>query len=264
MSVTATILGCGSSGGVPRIGYGWGVCDPANPKNRRRRCSLLVRRTSANGTTTVLVDTGPDMREQLIDAGVDRLDGVLYTHEHADHTHGIDDLRAVAIHQRQLVEIYADDATASLLETRFGYCFATPPGSQYPPILTRKHLEIGHPVSIGGAGGPIAALPFKQRHGDVDALGFRFGGLAYSSDVNDLPDDSVSMLQGLDVWIVDALRPTPHPSHWSLPETLSWIERLRPARAILTNMHTDLDYDELRRTLPPNVEPGFDGMTIAI
>ena len=262
MTLIATILGCASSGGVPRVGYGWGVCDPHEPKNRRRRCSLLVERTGPGGKTTLLVDTGPDVREQLLDAHVEWVDGVLYTHEHADHTHGIDDLRVLAIYKRRLVDVYADHHTSVLLRSRFGYCFETPHGSQYPPILTLHLLEVGMPITVNGAGGPITALPFQQQHGDITALGFRFGELAYSSDVNGLPEESLAMLRGIDTWIVDALRPQPHPSHWSLPETLSFIERLKPRRAILTNMHTDLDYGSLQRSLPAGVEPGYDGLRL--
>ena len=260
MSLTATILGCASSGGVPRIGYGWGACDPNEPRNRRRRCSLLVERQGPQGKTTLLIDTGPDVREQLLDARVEWVDGVLYTHEHADHTHGIDDLRVLAIYKRRLVDVYADERTAALLRLRFGYCFETPHGSQYPPILTLHAMEVGKPVTINGAGGAITALPFLQNHGDIQALGFRIGDFAYSSDVNGLPDDSIAALAGLDTWIVDSLRPEPHPSHWSLPETLEMITRLKPRRSVLTNMHTDLDYGTLLRDLPPGIEPGFDGM----
>lgn len=259
-----TILGCGSSGGVPRIGSGWGACDPNNPKNRRRRCSLLVERLGAAGTTTVLVDTSPDIRDQLLDADVRHLDGVLFTHEHADHAHGIDDLRALAIHQRQRIDVYTDEPTSAALRQRFGYCFETPPGSSYPPILREHRIASGRPVTLDGAGGPITALPFLQNHGDIDSLGFRFGRLAYSSDVKELPPASIDALRGLSVWIVDALRHTPHPSHWSLPETLDWIGRLKPARAVITNMHVDLDYETLRRQLPSGTEPAFDGMQIEL
>jgi phosphoribosyl 1,2-cyclic phosphate phosphodiesterase len=259
-----TILGCGSSGGVPRIGSGWGACDPNNPKNRRRRCSLLVERLGAAGTTTVLVDTSPDIRDQLLDADVRRLDGVLFTHEHADHTHGIDDLRALAIHQRQRINVYTDKPTSASLQLRFSYCFETPPGSSYPPILREHRIASGRPVTVDGAGGPITALPFLQNHGDIESLGFRFGDLAYSSDVKDLPAASVEALRGLSVWVVDALRYTPHPSHWSLPETLDWIARLEPARSVITNMHVDLDYETLRRQLPAGIEPAFDGMRIVL
>jgi phosphoribosyl 1,2-cyclic phosphate phosphodiesterase len=262
MSLVATILGCGSSGGVPRVGFGWGDCDPEEPRNRRRRCSLLVERIGESGRTTVLVDTGPDLRQQLLDAEVEWIDGVLYTHEHADHTHGIDDLRVLAIYKRRLVDVYADKSTAKMLQSRFAYCFHRPPGSQYPPILTLHGLEVGKPVRIAGAGGVIEATPFLQRHGDIDSLGFRFGDLAYSSDLNDLPEDSVAVLEGARVWIVDALRRHAHPSHWSLQETLDWISRIGPEHAILTNMHTDLDYRTLEAELPPGIEPAFDGMSI--
>ncbi|MFN8830041.1 MAG: MBL fold metallo-hydrolase [Labrys sp. (in: a-proteobacteria)] len=263
MSLVATILGCGSSGGVPRVGAGWGACDPKNPRNRRRRCSLLVERVAEAGRTTVLVDTGPDVREQLLDAEVAWIDAVLFTHEHADHTHGIDDMRVLAIHQRRLIEAHADDKTADLLIRRFGYCFETPPGSQYPPILALKRLDDGIPIHLSGRGGGLTAVPFMMHHGDTNALGFRFGNLAYSSDVNGLPPESEALLQDLDVWIVDALRYTQHPSHWSLADALAWIERIKPRRAILTNLHTDMDYDTLCRSLPAHVVPAYDGMRIA-
>jgi len=261
MTLKFTILGCGSSGGVPRPALGWGACDPKNPKNRRSRTSLLVERRDAAGITSALVDTPPDLREQLLEAGVDRLDGVLYTHEHADHTHGIDDLRAYFIKQRQLIDIYADAQTGETLRTRFNYCFQSPPGSEYPPILREHRLTAGQPIEIGGKGGPITALPVLQEHGDIASLGFRFGSVAYSADVGGLPDHSVAALRGLEVWIVDALRERPHPSHFSVDDALSWIERLKPRRAILTNLHAELDYETLRRRLPPNVEPAFDGIT---
>ncbi len=272
MTCKFTILGCGSSGGVPRPALGWGACDPTNPKNRRRRTSLLIeRRTRSNpapqageaGVTRALVDTSPDLREQLLDAEVDRLDGVLYTHEHADHTHGIDDLRALSIKQRQRIDVYLDERTSDMMRTRFGYCFQSPPGSEYPPIVREHRLAAGQAVTIGGPGGPITALPFLQAHGDMDSLGFRFGGVAYSADIGGLPPQSAAVLEGLDVWIVDALRDRPHPSHFSLADALAWIEQLRPRRAILTNLHADLDYEDLRRKLPPHVEPAYDGMTFA-
>jgi phosphoribosyl 1,2-cyclic phosphate phosphodiesterase len=256
-----TILGCGSSGGVPRPALGWGACDPTNPKNRRRRTSLLVERRSHDGVTRVLVDTSPDLREQLIDADVDRLDGVLYTHEHADHTHGIDDLRSVFIKQRQRVDVYLDAQTAAMMRTRFGYCFEAPPGSEYPPIVREHRLQAGQAVTISGQGGAIRALPVLQAHGDIASLGFRFGTVGYSCDLSGMPDQSATALAGLDVWIVDALRDRPHPSHFSVGDALAWIERLAPRRAILTNLHADLDYEDLRRKLPPRVEPGFDRMS---
>jgi phosphoribosyl 1,2-cyclic phosphate phosphodiesterase len=262
MGLAFTILGCGSSGGVPRPGTGWGACDPANPKNRRRRCSLLVERRRGSDATRVLVDTGPDLREQLIDSGTDWVDAVLYTHEHADHTHGIDDLRGLFLKRRRRVDVYADDATSRMLVTRFSYCFVKPAGSEYPPILNMHELKAGAPVSIAGPAGPIEALPFLQDHGDIQSLGFRFGAVAYSSDLHDMPEESASMLGGLDVWIIDALRYAQHPAHFSVADALAWIDRVKPARAILTNMHTDLDYEALRKRLPPNVEPAYDGMRI--
>ena len=262
MTLTFTILGCGSSAGVPRIGSGWGACDPHNPKNRRRRCSLLVERRGPSGVTRVLVDTSPDVREQLLGAEAHHLDAVLFTHQHADHTHGIDDLRALAIHQRRRIDVHLDQPTSQALRRRFAYCFETPAGSSYPPILREHTLQAGTPVIIEGAGGVITALPVLQQHGNISALAFRFGALAYSPDVNGMPPESMAALAGLDVWIVDALRYTPHPSHWSLAETLHWITRIRPRRAILTNMHVDLDYEALRAKLPPGVEPAYDGMRI--
>ena len=275
MSLQFTILGCGSSGGVPRPALGWGDCDPKNPKNRRRRTSLLVERrphpnppplagAGREGVTRVLIDTSPDLREQLIDAEVDWLDAVLYSHDHADHTHGIDDLRALFLKQRRRIDVYLDERTASVVRTRFDYCFKSPPGSDYPPIVTEHRLSAGTPVTIQGQGGPITALPFAQEHGDIRSLGFRFGNLAYSCDLSAIPPESLAALADLDVWIVDALRYRQHPSHFSLADALGWIERVKPRRAILTNLHSDLDYDKLRDELPANVEPAFDGMSIEV
>jgi phosphoribosyl 1,2-cyclic phosphate phosphodiesterase len=264
MSLTATILGCGSSAGVPRPALGWGACDPANPRNRRRRCSLLVERTGPHGRTRVLVDMSPDLREQLLDADVDWLDGVLITHEHADHTHGIDDLRSLFVHRKRRVDIHLDEPTAKVIFHRFSYCFVTPPGSDYPPIANEHRVTPGKPITIEGDGGPITALPFTQSHGDIESLGYRFEGLAYSSDLVDLPDASVEALSGLDLWIVDALRYRPHPSHFSVDDALGWIERLGPRRAVLTNLHADLDYAELKSKLPPHIEPAYDGMRLQV
>ncbi len=264
MTLRFTILGCGSSGGVPRPALGWGICDPSNPRNRRRRTSLLVEQRNGAGVTRILVDTSPDLREQLIAAEVDWLDAVLFTHEHADHTHGIDDLRALYIARRRRVDVYLDDPTSHTLRARFGYCFEAPPGSEYPPILTEHRLVPGAAVTVAGQGGSITALPVRQQHGDIASLGFRFGPLAYSCDLSDLPEGSIEALQGLEVWIVDALRDRPHPSHFSVADALGWIERIRPRRAILTNLHSDLDYHELKSRLPPHVEPAFDGLTLEL
>jgi phosphoribosyl 1,2-cyclic phosphate phosphodiesterase len=264
MSLKFTILGCGSSGGVPRPALGWGACDPKNPKNHRRRTSLLVERRNGPGVTRVLVDTSPDLRAQLLDAKADWLNGVLYTHEHADHTHGIDDLRGFFLRQRAPINVYLDEPTSKVLRARFGYCFEAPPGSEYPPIVAEHRLVPGRPVAIGGEGGPVTALPILQEHGDIASLGFRFGTLAYSCDLAGLPPESIEALSGLEVWIVDSLRYRPHPSHFSVADALAWIARLKPGRAILTNLHSDLDYAELRGKLPANVEPAYDGLTIEV
>jgi phosphoribosyl 1,2-cyclic phosphate phosphodiesterase len=259
----ATVLGCGSSAGVPRVAGGWGACDPNEPKNRRLRCSLLVERAGPDGRTIVLVDTSPDLRAQLLAADVQWLDGVLLTHDHADHVHGIDDLRPIVIHNRRRVGVYMAPDTADRVTSRFGYCFNAPEGSSYPPILDAHAIRPPAPVVIPGAGGDIIAQPVEQLHGETLSLGFRFGGLAYSCDVSGIPEESERYLQDLDVWILDALRYTPHPSHFTLDEALEWIARVKPRRAILTNMHIDLDYATLRRKLPPGVEPAYDGMQIA-
>ncbi len=265
MSLTFTILGCGSSMGVPRVALGWGQCDPNNPKNRRRRCALLVERAQGPGKVTrVLVDCSPDLREQLLGAEVDWIDGVLITHEHADHTHGIDDLRPLFVRKRQRVPVYMDEPTSRAMHARFAYCFMTPPGSEYPPIAAEHRLTPGKSVTIDGQGGPIEALPVLQEHGDIPSLGFRIGNMAYSADIKALPPASIAQMAGLDVWIVDALRKTPHPSHLNLEEALAWIERIKPKRAILTNLHSDMDYEALKASLPSNVEPAYDSMRFEV
>ncbi|WP_290751241.1 MBL fold metallo-hydrolase [Amaricoccus sp.] len=258
MSFRATILGCGSSGGVPRLGGLWGACDPANPRNYRRRCSLLVERRDGDAVTRVLIDSSPDVRAQLLDAGVGLLDAVVYTHPHADHTHGIDDLRMVVFNRRSRLPAWADAATAAALEARFGYAFATPAGSDYPPILDL--VLIDGPFAIDGPGGPIPFTPIPVRHGNIVALGFRIGGLAYIPDVSGIPDASWPLLAGLDVLVLDALRYLPHPSHVHLARSLEWIARLAPRRAILTNLHNDLDYATLAAEIPEGVVPAHDGL----
>jgi phosphoribosyl 1,2-cyclic phosphate phosphodiesterase len=265
MSLTFTILGCGSSMGVPRVALGWGACDPNNPKNRRRRCSLLVTRANTAGQVTrVLIDCSPDLREQLLGAEVDWVDGVLLTHEHADHTHGVDDLRPLFVKKRRRVPVFMNEPTSRAMLASFAYCFKQMPDSGYPPIAEEHRLTPGQAVSIEGQGGAIETLPVLQDHGEIPSLGFRFGNVAYSADIKGLPDASLGLMAGLDVWIVDALRRTPHPSHMNLEEALGWIARVRPKRAILTNLHADLDYEQLRGELPPNVEPAYDGMTFHV
>ncbi len=267
-TLKVTILGCGSSGGVPRPGGpdglgDWGKCDPNEPRNRRTRCSILVEQQVAGGSTMVLVDTSPDLRTQLLAARCSRLDAVLYTHDHADQSHGIDDLRVYAIAQRARVPVYIDEDTSGALVERFRYCFEQTPGSLYRPILERRMTPpAGQVFAIEGPGGALACVAFVQNHGDLDSLGFRFGDIAYSSDVVALPEESFDILAGVKTWILDALQPTPHKTHAHLDLSLEWIARVKPERAVLTNLHVSMDYQTLRRALPRGVEPAFDGMVL--
>lgn len=261
MSLNFRVLGCGSSGGVPRMDGDWGLCDPSNPKNRRTRCSLLVKRQGADGETNVLVDTSPDMRAQLIDAETHWLDAILYSHDHADQTHGIDDVRAMVYTKRKRIEVWMDAPTAQTLTNRFGYCFTQTEGSGYPAILNDNRIETPfRPLTISGAGGDIIATPFRQIHGSIDSLGFRIGDVAYSSDISDLPEESFDAVSGLKCWIVDALRRAPHPTHFHLDKTLEMISRFKPEMAILTNLHVDMDYETLSKELPAGVVPAYDGI----
>lgn len=266
MSLSFTILGCGSSGGVPRLGNDWGACDPAEERNRRSRCSLLATRTGPGGETHVLVDTAPDLRAQLLAADVGVVDAVLFTHDHADQSHGIDDLRPMTFRIGGRVPVYLDEPTGATLKQRFNYCFETPDDGSYPPILEARDMPAcGDALTINGAGGAITTIPLDQDHGrNTRSLGFRFGDAAYSNDVVDLPEDTLEALSGVTLWIVDALRYTPHPTHAHLERTLGWIDRLKPQLAVLTNLHIDMDYATLRRELPHGVVPAFDGMRIAM
>jgi phosphoribosyl 1,2-cyclic phosphate phosphodiesterase len=255
-----TILGCGSSGGVPRLGGLWGACDPTEPRNRRRRCSILVERVAGNAATRVLIDTSPDMRAQLLDAGVGQLDAVVYTHPHADHVHGIDDLRMIVFNRGQRLPVWADAATSDSLLSRFAYAFVQPPGSLYPPILDLHRIDGA--FTIEGPGGPLRFLPLEVAHGRTHALGFRVNDFTYLPDVSEIPEETWPALARLDTLVLDALRYTPHPTHAHLERSLEWIERLAPRSAVLTNMHIDLDYATLRAELPPGVVPAHDGMIL--
>ncbi|MBL4801219.1 MAG: MBL fold metallo-hydrolase [Emcibacter sp.] len=252
-SLKITILGCGTSTGVPKIGGQWGVCDPNNPKNRRRRSSIFIE----DKKTKVLIDTTPDLREQCLDADITHIDGVLFTHDHADHTHGIDDLRAISHIMRQRVEAYSNAQTISVLKRRFDYIFASKQG--YPAILNANTIE-DKPFHIGS----LAIQPFDLIHGPSITVGYRLNNMAYTTDLNAIPKESESHLEGLDLWIVDCLRPEPHPTHSHLEQTLNWIDKFKPKHAILTHMTWDLDYETLKKSLPAHIEPAYDGMDIRI
>ncbi len=259
------LLGTGSSGGVPRIGNDWGACDPDDPRNRRRRCALLITREGPDGTTSVLVDAGCDMREQLIDARVERLDGVVITHAHADHIFGLDDLRQLKIRMRECVNVYMDSATSERVKLAFDYCFEQPAGSSYPPICIEHQIEADVPFVVDGAGGPIEIQPIQVEHGDIHALGIRVAGFAYVPDIKTVErPSSRAALANLDLLVLDALRYIPHPSHLNVEESLAMIESLTPKRAVLTNMHTDLDYATLSRELPERVSVGYDGLSLVL
>jgi phosphoribosyl 1,2-cyclic phosphate phosphodiesterase len=251
-----TILGCGPSWGVPRIGGDWGACDPGNPKNRRRRCSILVE----EGGAVMLIDTSPDLREQLLDASVLKIDAVLFTHAHADHTHGIDDLRSVNRMVGKPLPIYADPQTMSELQARFRYIFA-PVDNDATTAFYKPSVEpfmFDGPFTAGG----IPVIPFEQDHGFSKSFGFRFGDFAYSTDARQLDENAFAILEGVDTWIVDCIGYKPHPTHSHVEQTLSWIARVKPRRAIFTHMTESLDYDTLNRALPVGVAPAYDGMVI--
>lgn len=252
------ILGCGSSGGVPRGDGDWGVCDPTEPRNRRTRCSMLARRRGPEGETNVLIDTSPDLRAQALAAGLKAVDAVLYTHDHADQTHGIDDLRVFAMRARKRIPAWMDAATRTALYERFRYIFESV--ESYPAIMDAHDLpEHGVPWCVDGPGGAIPVATFDQAHGPIRSVGYRLGPVAYSSDVSDLDVAALDAVRGCDLWIVDALRMTPHPTHAHLEKTLEWIAAANVPHAVLTNLHIDMDYSTLRGIVPENVEVAFDG-----
>lgn len=272
--LTFTLLGTGSSGGVPRVGNQWGKCDPDNPKNRRRRCALLVellqsggadKYTAVHRNTTVLIDAGADLREQLLAAHVTYLDGVLLTHSHADHIFGLDDLRQLALSMKSAIPVYMDAATTDMVNKPFDYIFRQSANSSYPAFCTQHVIEHTSPIEVTGAAGNITAHPVLAEHGDINSLGFRIGDVAYLPDMKRIANqESMDRLKGLEVLIVDALRHNTHPSHMNLDESLAFIEQIKPKRAVLTNMHSDMDYETLRTSLPESVEPGYDGMRIQV
>ena len=260
MSLEVVILGCGSSGGVPRGDGDWGACDPAEPRNRRTRCSMLARRTGPDGVTNVLIDTSPDLREQMLANGTSHVDAVLYTHDHADQTHGIDDLRVFAARARKRIPAWMDAATHAALSHRFDYIFEAKLG--YPALLDARIIPLhGEPWSVEGAGGAIPVVTFDQAHGPIRSVGYRLGDMAYSSDVSDLDEAAIDAVRGCRLWIVDALRYTPHPTHAHLDRALEWIAAADVEQAVLTNLHIDMDYRQLSALLPANVEVAHDGWT---
>ena len=255
-----TILGCGSSGGVPRLGGHWGNCDPNNVKNFRKRCSLLIQRFDNDNVTNVLIDTTPDMRQQLLDAKIGKLDAVIYTHEHADHLHGLDDLRMIVINMQKRLPVFASKQTKNSILERFGYAFKTPKGSPYPPILDMNDLP--ETLEIQGAGGPIKFTSFDVDHGNILVSAIKVNDVLYTPDISKVRNDTE--LRDLDYWILDSLRYKPHPSHVNLEQALGLIGRYKPRKAILTNLHVDLDYTTLLNETPDNVVPAHDGLQIKL
>jgi phosphoribosyl 1,2-cyclic phosphate phosphodiesterase len=252
-----TILGCGSAAGTPSVSGGWGKCDPANPKNRRRRASILVE----EGPTSILVDTSPDLRDQMLSAGLRRLDAVIYTHAHADHIHGIDELREINRIMQAPIPCYAPPETLQILETRFAYVFkGIPPESKFVfrPWLIANDITPAQTFSVGN----VTVRPFIQDHGFSTTVGYSFGDVVYSTDLVDLPPAARAVIKNAKVWIVGALSDDPYPSHAHVGKVLEWIDELKPQRAVITHMSNALDYDKLIAQLPVGVTPAFDGLVI--
>jgi phosphoribosyl 1,2-cyclic phosphate phosphodiesterase len=254
-----TILGSGAAGGVPMIGNLWGACDPDNPRNRRRRASVLVE----VGDTTLLVDTGPDVKAQLLDAGVTRLDGILYTHTHADHTHGIDEIRALNRLQRSVIDAYGTENDLNHLVNKFSYVFDPPKEFNgriafYKPCLNALTIRHGEAFTVDN----LSILPFAQDHGFLVSTGFRFGDIAYTTDAVDLDDRAFEALKGVSKWIIGCLQDEPHPTHAHFDKIMGWVERVGPKHVVLTHLSLKLDYDALAARLPDNVVPAYDGLVV--
>ena len=276
-TLRTTILGCGSSGGVPRVGGDWGVCDPGNPKNRRSRCSILVEKWEnspikagelppESERTIVLVDTSPDLREQLLAANVGRVDALLFTHDHADQSHGIDDMRAIAYRMRKRVPTYMDAHTKTFVFNRFDYCFEMPEGRVHPAILELQPLiQSGDEFEVSGPGGTLAVRVLGLSHGPTPSLGFQFDGkVVYTPDVWDISPDVLALMGRPEIWIVDALRYAAHPTHAHVDKTLSWLGNTQTKQAVLTNLHIDLDYDTIKNEVLKSQDVAYDGMQIDI
>lgn len=252
--LVVTILGCGTSRGVPSIPEDWGKCDPLEPKNRRLRSSIYLN----VGGQSIVIDTTPDFRTQVLDNKIKSLDAVILTHDHADHTHGLDDVRGFAYQNQSTIPVFMNADTGRVISKRFDYAFEGKKG--YPAICEYKNIQHGVPFIISG----VEIIPFRQIHGRIESYGFRIGDFAYSTDLNDLPDESFQLLQGVKCWVVDALRYSPHPTHTHLEQTLSWIKRVGCDHAYLTHMAGDMDYGTLIQSLPNGVFPAYDGLKITI
>ena len=255
-----TLLGCGGSSGVPLAngtpgGY-WGNCDPLEPKNRRMRASAFVETQGKR----ILIDTSPDLREQILRFGIQGVDAVLFTHSHADHCHGIDELRVMRYAQQNSIPAYMDSVTHQELTARFAYAFESSHKDHalYPALMSDR--SFAGPFDAVG----VPVVPFKQDHGNVHSMGFRIGDFAYSTDVVQLSDEAIEILQGLDFWIVDCLRFEPHPTHAHFDRTMAWIEAVRPKRAVLTHLNHSVDYHVIKERCPPGVEPGYDGLVLEV
>jgi len=255
-----TLLGCGTSVGVPALGHaGWGACNPDDPRNRRQRCAVLVQTDS----TTILVDAGPDIRNQLLPLGLKRIDALLVTHTHSDHVAGLDDLRAFYWPDRVELPVHATVQHGNAVRIRFPYLFEKDPNSPsyFVPPMRMDNIQAGTSITIGD----IEIDIYHQEHGNAFSLGFMFNRkFAYSTDVVGLSDDVLDAVSGVPLWIVEALRETPHQAHSHYEQTFAWIDRVKPGRAVLTHLGLEADYETLAAICPPRTEPGVDGMVFTL